>query len=54
MFCYVGNPFQLDYNAGSSQRNHTYSTDNARFYVLRASALDNIDLTFPKSDDPDE
>ena len=50
----VRNPFQLDDNAGSSQRNYTYSTENARFYVLRASALDNIDLTYPISDDPDD
>ena len=38
----------------SRQRNYTYSTDNAWFYALRASALDNIDLTFPKSDDLDD
>lgn len=38
----------------SRQRNYTYSTDNACFYALRASALDNIDLTFPKSDDLDD
>ena len=33
---------------------YAYSTDNARFYMLRGSVLDNMDLTFPVANEPDD